>query len=322
MTNNTILAFTASLLSVAAATLSYFINRDTDETKVIQYYLSTSCLVRGNAVLDEVLDLWGDDETWTEIQEDVAFTKQDTYKSEGGYDSEINGTIVKKHPSRTSNLSMVVKGNTVRNGITIQEKENFMYNRGKTLALAIDISEVFGVPNKNIEIGASMITKYGLMTHVIHFIYDKDLAEMEEELHLTHKYEKNVYVTPRFYVQQLYHACEKEITEVFRAHFDLNNDFSVKFVSSLSKKKNKEMAKHMSENTTAYGTGSDVEPELSTRKSVLHKAATMADLTKGISTTTTYRGISARDPDTEYADDFDITEQIEVLILAFFCLFF
>ena len=112
-----------------------------------------------------------------------------------------------------------------------------MLNRGRTLSLAIDIAEVFGIPTKNIEIGASMITKYGLMTHVVHFIYEKDLAEMEEELQAISPFNKTIFVTPRFYVSQLYQACDHEINQVFRAHFELDNDFTVKFTNSLSKKK-------------------------------------------------------------------------------------
>ena len=94
------------------------------------------------------------------------------------------------------------------------------------------------VPTKNIEIGASMITKYGLMTHVFHFLYERDLAEMEDELiRQSPDREDSISVTPRFYLQQLYAVMEAEMNEVFRAHFSLNDHFSVKFVKSLSSKK-------------------------------------------------------------------------------------
>ena len=56
-TSNTVLASTASLIAITTATLSYFIDRDVDETKVVQYYLSVHCHKRGSMVLD---DLMGD----------------------------------------------------------------------------------------------------------------------------------------------------------------------------------------------------------------------------------------------------------------------
>ena len=46
MTQNTALALSASILSITAAILSYLIERDTADTKVVQYYLTTECSPR------------------------------------------------------------------------------------------------------------------------------------------------------------------------------------------------------------------------------------------------------------------------------------
>merc|ERR1712130_666647 len=69
------------------------------------------------------------------------------------------------------------------------------------------------------------------MTRVIHFVYDKDLAEMEERIQTN--------VSEKYYISHLYQTCNYEIAQVFRKHFSLNNDFNVKFVTSLSTKSEK-----------------------------------------------------------------------------------
>ena len=334
-TRNTVLAFTASLIAITAATLSYFIDRDDDETKVVQYYLSLQCDARGNIILDELMgDLWGDDDFLDELSMEIS---EDAVEVDGltppsglqaiPTDSEYNTlpTLVGDN-TNTSNKSRnskknpfglglhssatsrdTYRGNTVRNGITFQEKENLMLNRGRTLGLAIDIAEVFGIPTKNIEIGASMITKYGLMTHVVHFIYEKDLAEMEEGLKQLNPDKRSIYVTPRFYVQQLHQACDQEINQVFRAHFEVNNDFSVRFMSSLSKKKD------LIQN--AVSAEQNIENDNRTigkKQSILNLAVSLADIAPAKEESKMgpkYARVSGEND--EVADVFDITDQME-----------
>ena len=54
-----------------------------------------------------------------------------------------------------------------------------MNNRGRTECLGEHLAETFGIPPKNTEIGNTMITSHGAITHVIHYIYEDDLETME-----------------------------------------------------------------------------------------------------------------------------------------------
>merc|ERR1719216_311725 len=61
------------------------------------------------------------------------------------------------------------------NAITEIEKLKFINNRGRTAALAQSLAECYGISPKNIEIGNSTIGKYGVSTHVVHYVYEEDL---------------------------------------------------------------------------------------------------------------------------------------------------
>ncbi len=128
---------------------------------------------------------------------------------------------------------------TSSNGaLTDEEKQNLLDNRGRTMALGENIAEVFGIAVKNIEVGYSMLTKYGIITHIVHHIYDSDLEAMEDELREDHD-NNQINVTPKFYVSQLYAALQLDINGVFRSHFGLNDDFEVTFQHRLSVNKRK-----------------------------------------------------------------------------------
>ena len=122
--------------------------------------------------------------------------------------------------------------------LTEDEKRKMRYNKGKTHALGESIAEVFGIASKNIEIGQSMTTKYGIIMHVVHYVYKDDLEAMEEELMSEDIYGKsNTSVTPKYYVSQVFAALTFDINKVFRNHFDLSQDFQVLFHHRISAKK-------------------------------------------------------------------------------------
>ena len=139
------MAFTASLLAVAAATLSYFVERDADETKVIQYYLSTQCYARGKVVLDEIMDLWGSGDFFKDLESTATGQPLEGNADDvdtDGHDGEsvdaptpnslrpisTNSVILDydKHDETEKHLTKMSlapqKGTTVRNGITLKKK--------------------------------------------------------------------------------------------------------------------------------------------------------------------------------------------------------
>ena len=112
-----ILAAAASLLSVVATTLSYFIGKDDSGTKVVQYYISTECLLRGKEDEDS----------------------QDAVKV-----VTTSGIIDASNQGREDMGS---------NAIKEHEKMNFINNRGRKEALARGLAECYHISPKNIEIG-------------------------------------------------------------------------------------------------------------------------------------------------------------------------
>jgi len=100
------------------------------------------------------------------------------------------------------------------NVMTLEERRNMVHNRGRTYALGQDIAEVFGIPTKNIEVGHSNITKYGIITHIVHYVYDIDLETMEEELLNENMNNNQIGVTPKYFVAQLFASMEPDYSSI------------------------------------------------------------------------------------------------------------
>merc|ERR1712130_775969 len=113
------------------------------------------------------------------------------------------------------------------NMITEHERNNFVNNRGRTMCLGEEIAAVLGIPPKNLEIGASTITKYGIITHCVHYVYTSDLEIMETDLAESGIDNNRSPLTAQTFTSTLYSSLKKEIDDVFRKHFDLNSDFEV-----------------------------------------------------------------------------------------------
>ena len=199
-----LLAFVASALSIIASTLAFLIERDTSDTKVVQYYLFTECSLRAQRLASITND-----------EDDMGTLATKNRK----------GEIIDALEAVSSRAKMSYSS---QNTLTDQEKENFINNRGRTAALGEQVAELMETHAKNIEIGHSMITKYGIITHVVHSVAVSDLEMMKEEL-VEENQRDMVNVTPIFFVSQLYASLSNEINHVFRNHFELNDDFEVEF---------------------------------------------------------------------------------------------
>ena len=131
------------------------------------------------------------------------------------------------------------------NLLTEIEKQHLIDNAGKTLKLSQNIAEAFGVDAERIEVGQSMINKYGILTHIVHCVYVSDLEAMEEEMAEDND-DITVQVNARYYISELYesHKIMQDITNVFRSHFKLNKDFDVVFQHRVGVKKSDLIRKH------------------------------------------------------------------------------
>lgn len=117
-TSTLLFASVASLLSVFAAVLSYFINRDHNDVNMeaIQYYLSLEC----NRTVDH----------------------QNTLES----------------PSTSMSTTV---GSRIRGEIRFAEKSKIEQYRGLRLKLSRSLTQFWRIPDKTIEIGATVLTKTG-----------------------------------------------------------------------------------------------------------------------------------------------------------------
>ena len=146
-------------------------------------------------------------------------------------------------------------------GITDQEKENIINNRGRTKALGESLASLFCIPHKNIEIGWTMTTQFGSMTHIVHYVNESDLEMIESEIN-----EGNVLISPKIFVAQLCASLQNEITEIFRNHFELNEEFFVSFRKRTGLNKNVSVKSDDNDNQGM--------PDLDKRESLLRRVVT------------------------------------------------
>eukprot|EP01083_Nonionella_stella_P051375 136378_1 len=223
-TRNTQLAFCASLLSVTASTLSYYIERNAADTMAISYYLSFEC--KGRAITSHSLVLDEDISPYDVVDAtELETMRPKTYDQHGGQ-------IVADHTPNTPNTKHS------KLGMTDKEKENFWRHKGMKLKLSTSIAQVFGISENNIEIGYVQITKYGIILHAIQFVYSSDLEALERELS---DEQINMSIGPSYYTEHcLYGSFTKEIDDIFANHFEIEtNDFGVKYHKRYPIKKRK-----------------------------------------------------------------------------------
>ena len=176
-------ASVASLLSVIAAILSHFIDRDHDSVEMIavHYYLALDC-----------------------------------------------------HRTEMAETKEGVDPNTKPNDITAEERTNLLVHSGFRWKMSGSLARIWHIPQKAVEIGATVLTKSGAVTHIVHLMkrdaVDIYAAELFGEQH-------DDEVTPIMIARRFYEIRRLEISEIFRAHLDLSNAFSVAFSCRIEKKK-------------------------------------------------------------------------------------
>ena len=229
ITSAVALAFIASALSITASTLSYLIERDTSDSRVIQYYLSTQCSTRSHKPEE-------DQYSKIRVGDDSDEIEMTTFNQ--------SGLPIDNLEDKDSNYI------DTTNMLTDVERKNLIDNAGKTLKLSQNIAEVFGVDAERIEVGQSMINKYGILTHIVHCVYVSDLEAMEEEM-TEDSDDRRVQVNARFYISELYESAKimEDISKVLRSHFKLNDDFDVVFQHRVGVKKSDLIRKHVINNS-------------------------------------------------------------------------
>eukprot|EP01083_Nonionella_stella_P289482 985059_1 len=109
-----------------------------------------------------------------------------------------------------------------------QERLKVNDNKGRRHHLAKSMAQVFGIPYKNIEIGGTVMTKYGFIMRILHFIHESDLESIKEQQGLRGKKARQAFI------DEVYRRFQTQINHSFREHFKFSGNFDVKCQHSLS----------------------------------------------------------------------------------------
>eukprot|EP01084_Bolivina_argentea_P022927 42645_1 len=195
ITQSVAIAFVASMLSVVATLLGYLIERNGNEVKHVEYYLTIQCK-RCNPPLEQTLNVNVSHRTLAIDQNVPSIVSPGSDMSPSGYGNKL----------------------------TDQETENIMNNRGRTEALSEGLAALFQTQPKNIEVGSTLVHSYGAIIHVVHMVDQSEVDIMRQELD-----DDEIIVNPYFYTQQLFSSLKNEITGLFRIHFKLGQDCFVEY---------------------------------------------------------------------------------------------
>eukprot|EP01083_Nonionella_stella_P314310 1131810_1 len=139
-------------------------------------------------------------------------------------DKDTSDTHVVQYYLVTERNAKNSKTNNTSQALRVDERQDIMNNRGRTMFLGESIAEVFGIPPRNIEIGYSTITKHGLITHIVHYVDHDDLEEMQQELQKLSGDAHPQVISARYFTEKMHLSLQTDITEVMRGHFNLSDD--------------------------------------------------------------------------------------------------
>ena len=197
VTDTVLYAFVTSILSVISTSLSYAIDQDDINVKRVSYYLSVQC------------------------------TRESPERR-----SPVNAASALQTPRDVISSNVQTEDVlAIPNDLTSAEKRNVLMNRGRTLALSRSVAALWCVPPKCIEVGATILTKHGALTHIVQSVDESDLKAYALEFH---GIDSEVEVTPLFFVKEMIASSTEELTQIFCDHFGFDQDFSVSFYDPMN----------------------------------------------------------------------------------------
>lgn len=228
-------AFFASILSIVSTGLSFLIDRDSSDTRHQSYFVELQCRRQG-------------------IQTVNTHTRQ---------------TRAVGIPAPDMLCETISDGTTSPNDLSLDEKAQILKNRGKTLALSRAMAALFHTSPKCIEIGSTILTKQGSMTHIMHSVHVSELEQYEAQIREGGVDDE---VTPLYYIKLMYASLGDEVNQIFRKHFGFGKDFRVQLVDSLRRGRM----------STVNASGGDCDDD-SEWNGVLKSMASIFDSTKSTS---------------------------------------
>ena len=197
-------ASAASLLSVISSLLSYCIEHrnDEDEMVAVQYYLGLE-------------------------RQPVASPGSPT-PEEGAGNKTVRGIPGVDGVHRLNSVS------SSEAAISDKEKKQILKFRGLRLKLSQSLTELWHIPSKTIEIGATVLTKSGAMTHIVHLMKSDDV-EIYKSVVMADRLD--IEVTETMIARRFYALRRDEVSEIFKSHFGLSEGFKVDFYDGIGRKK-------------------------------------------------------------------------------------
>eukprot|EP01083_Nonionella_stella_P019334 53772_1 len=121
--------------------------------------------------------------------------------------------------------------NSKERSVGIGYQRNIKQHKGLKAKLAERICTVINIPNKSIEIGFVTPHANGCVIHVQHSIFEENLERVKNRLYKGAMHQGfHVQITPELYVRNLYELHRAQITDVLKAHFEIDdNDFTATY---------------------------------------------------------------------------------------------
>ena len=214
---NVTIAFSASILSIVTTLISYYHERPQKKgIEAVEYFLT---------IEREQLKKRGRKTTRAD-----SITSNDTLLTvKKGRTSSMEsiqsvGTVISDTATVISDAPTAISagGTMYSRRLNKKEKNRIMRKRGRRKALGLKLAEIYEIKPKFIEIGTTLIHKYGAIVHVVHFVNESKVDELQLEL-----IDEGVSVNPFYYAKKLFDDQSEKITDLCRRHFKLGGDFVV-----------------------------------------------------------------------------------------------
>ena len=113
-------------------------------------------------------------------------------------------------------------------GVVLQEKEKLSIGlyRGWRQKLSRSLTELWQIPDKSIEIGNTLTTSTGTMTHIVHLMKREDIVDAQQMFQFGGQ---EVGRYGLLIAEQFYASRKVAVSKIFRSHFRLGRNFRIMF---------------------------------------------------------------------------------------------
>ncbi len=115
------------------------------------------------------------------------------------------------------------------NDLTKSEERLILKHRGRTLALSRGIAKIWSTQSKSIEVGTTLLTKQGAVTHIVHYLDTAEFLQFVSDNQPKHKHD----VTPYCFVRRVYGLLNDQMQQLFQDHFGVGTCFKIQFLDRI-----------------------------------------------------------------------------------------